>query len=85
MCLPARRSAAISWRFYPGADARRPEGRPGRGRKGGRPKKLSAKELKTIRTLLHSNEVPVQDVAAQFGVNRSTLYQNVGASNQASN
>jgi hypothetical protein len=29
-----------------------------RGRNGGRPKKLSPKELKTIRTLLRSNEVP---------------------------
>ena len=29
-----------------------------RGRKGGRPKKLSPKELKTIRALLRSNEHP---------------------------
>ncbi len=50
-----------------------------RGRNGGRPKKLSAKELKTIRTLLRSNEVPVLDIAAQFKVNRSTLYRNVTA------
>jgi DNA invertase Pin-like site-specific DNA recombinase len=48
-----------------------------RGRKGGRPKKLSQKELKTIRALLRSNEVPVKDIAAQFGVNRSTLYRNI--------
>ena len=54
-----------------------------RGRKGGRPKKLSPKELKTIRTLLRSNEVPVQDIAAQFGVNRSTLYRNITASTAA--
>jgi DNA invertase Pin-like site-specific DNA recombinase len=47
-----------------------------RGRNGGRPKKLSPKELKTIRTLLRSNEVPVQDIAAQFKVNRSTLDRN---------
>ena len=51
-----------------------------RGRNGGRPKKLSPKELKTIRKLLRSNEVPVQDIAAQFKVNRSTLYRNVAAS-----
>jgi DNA invertase Pin-like site-specific DNA recombinase len=51
-----------------------------RGRNGGRPKKLSAKELKTIRTLLRSNEVPVQDIATQFKVNRSTLYRNISAS-----
>ena len=51
-----------------------------RGRYGGRLKKLSPKELKTIRTLLRSNEVAVQDIAAQFGVNRSTVYRNVAAS-----
>jgi DNA invertase Pin-like site-specific DNA recombinase len=51
-----------------------------RGRHGGRPKKLSPKELKTIRTLLRSNEVPVQDIATQFKVNRSTLYRNMTAS-----
>jgi DNA invertase Pin-like site-specific DNA recombinase len=51
-----------------------------RGRHGGRPKKLSPKELKKIRTLLRSNEVPVQDIAAQFKVNRSTLYRNMAAS-----
>jgi DNA invertase Pin-like site-specific DNA recombinase len=51
-----------------------------RGRNGGRPKKLSPKELKAIRTLLRSNEVPVQDIAAQFKVNRSTLYRNMAAS-----
>jgi hypothetical protein len=50
-----------------------------RGRNGGRPKKLGPKELKTIRTLLRSNEVAVQDIAAQFKVNRSTLYRNVTA------
>jgi hypothetical protein len=33
-----------------------------------------------IRTLLRSNEVPVQDIAAQFKVNRSTLYRNIAAS-----
>jgi DNA invertase Pin-like site-specific DNA recombinase len=51
-----------------------------RGRSGGRPKKLSPKELKAIRTLLRSNEVPVQDIAAQFNVNRSTLYRNMATS-----
>ncbi len=50
-----------------------------RGRGGGRPKKLSPNELKTIRSLLRSNEVPVQDIAAQFKVNRSTLYRNVAS------
>jgi DNA invertase Pin-like site-specific DNA recombinase len=50
-----------------------------RGRGGGRPKKLSPNELKTIRSLLRSNEVPVQDIAAQFKVNRSTRYRNVAS------
>jgi DNA invertase Pin-like site-specific DNA recombinase len=47
-----------------------------RGRKGGRPRKLQPKELKTIRALLKTNELSVQDIAARFGVSRSTLYRN---------
>jgi DNA invertase Pin-like site-specific DNA recombinase len=37
-------------------------------------------DRRTIRMLLRSNEVPVQDIAAQFKVNRSTLYRNMTAS-----
>ena len=47
-----------------------------RGRKGGRPRKLKAKEIKTIRALLKTAEISVQEVAARFGVSRSTLYRN---------
>jgi DNA invertase Pin-like site-specific DNA recombinase len=47
-----------------------------RGRKGGRPRKLGAKELKTMRSLLRAGEVPVSTIAEQFGVARSTLYRN---------
>ena len=47
-----------------------------RGRKGGRPRKLQPKELKTIRALLKTNELSVQDIAARFGMSRSTLYRN---------
>src|SRR4029077_4645761 len=39
-----------------------------RGRRGGRPKKLQSKDLKTIKALLKTNEVSVQEVAVRFGV-----------------
>jgi len=47
-----------------------------RGRKGGRPAKLSAKEIKTIRALLKTADIPVAEIA-RFGVARSTLYRAV--------
>ena len=47
-----------------------------RGRKGGRPKKLQSKDLKTIKALLKTDEVSVQEAAMRFGVSRSTLYRN---------
>jgi DNA invertase Pin-like site-specific DNA recombinase len=37
-----------------------------RGRKGGRPTKLSAKEIKTIRALLKTADIPVAEIAARF-------------------
>jgi len=39
-----------------------------RGRQGGRPRKLQPKELKTIRALLKTAEVSVQEIATRFGV-----------------
>ena len=48
-----------------------------RGRTGGRPRKLTAKDLKTVRSLLRAGEVPVSTIAEQFRVARSTLYRNV--------
>jgi DNA invertase Pin-like site-specific DNA recombinase len=47
-----------------------------RGRKGGRPKRLQAKEIKTIRALLKTAEISVQEVATRFGVSQATLYRN---------
>ena len=48
-----------------------------RGRNGGRPAKLSAKEIKTIRALLKTTDIPVAEIAARFGVARSTLYRTI--------
>lgn len=50
-----------------------------RGRKGGRPAKLGPKDLKTIRALLDT-DLPVNEIAARFGIARSTLYRSVGRS-----
>ena len=47
-----------------------------RGRNGGRPKKLTTKDIQVIKTLMHAGELPVQDIADRFGVARSTLYRN---------
>ena len=45
--------------------------------KAARPAKLSAKEIKTIRALLKTADIPVTEIAARFGVARSTLYRTV--------
>lgn len=49
------------------------------GRKGGRPAKLSAKEIKTIRALLKTADIPVTEIAARFGIARSTRYRVVSS------
>jgi len=46
-----------------------------RGRTGGRPPKLTPKEIKTIRALLKSAEILVAEIAARFHIARSTLYR----------
>ncbi len=48
-----------------------------RGRNGGRPSKLSPKEIRTIRALLKTADIPVSEIAARFNVARSTLYRTV--------
>src|SRR5690606_37619801 len=46
-----------------------------RGRKGGRPRKLTPRQVATARTLLKDREHTVTAVAEMLGVSRSTLYR----------
>jgi DNA-binding transcriptional regulator YiaG len=39
--------------------------------------KLSPNEIKTIRTLLKTSDMPVAEIAARFGISRSTLYHTI--------
>jgi DNA invertase Pin-like site-specific DNA recombinase len=54
-----------------------------RGRKGGRPRSLSDKDLKQARALLTDPEITVEEVARRFGVGPSTLYRYLPAARQA--
>jgi len=54
-----------------------------RGRKGGRPRALSEKDLKQARALLADPEITVEDVARRLGVGPSTLYRYLPAARQA--
>lgn len=52
-----------------------------RGRKGGRPSKLDDSEVKSMATLManrEENDLTVAEIAEQFGVSDSTLYEHVG-------
>ena len=49
-----------------------------RGRIGGRKLKLSEKQIREIRTLLTDPAAQVKDIAARYGVSRTTLYKRVG-------
>jgi len=53
-----------------------------RGRKGGRPRSLSDKDLKQARALLNDPEITVEEVARRFGVGPSTLYRYLPAARQ---
>lgn len=46
-----------------------------RGKNGGRPAKLTGKNLSMAKTLMQNKENNVQDIADRFGVSRSTLYR----------
>ena len=54
-----------------------------RGRKGGRPRSLSDKDLKQARALLSDPEITVEDVARRLGVSPSTLYRYLPAARQS--
>ena len=45
-----------------------------RGRKGGRPKKLSTNDIKAIKSLVAAGELTMKEIAQRFGVHRSTVY-----------
>jgi len=50
-----------------------------RGRKGGRRPSLSLQQIREIRALLRDPDIRVVDVAARYGVSRTTLYRHVDA------
>lgn len=50
-----------------------------RGRIGGRPPALTAKQIQKARAMLKDPEITVTEVCEHFGVSRSTLYKRVGA------
>ena len=45
-----------------------------RGRKGGRPKKLSPADIEAGRALLQAGTIPVAEIAKRLGINRDTFY-----------
>lgn len=49
-----------------------------RGRVGGRKLKLKDKQIREIRALLADSAAQVKDIAARYGVSRTTLYKRVG-------
>ncbi|MHB9118333.1 MAG: recombinase family protein [Burkholderiales bacterium] len=51
-----------------------------RGRVGGRKKKLSSTEMDMVRALVNAREHTIQEIAAQFGVSRNTIYRVAPAS-----
>lgn len=54
-----------------------------RGRKGGRPSKLSAEDLKAVRAMLADPTITVQDVARRLDVSPATLYRHLPAARSA--
>lgn len=50
-----------------------------RGRKGGRPRKLSADDVKAAKALLADPDITVEDIARRLGVSPATLYRHLPA------
>jgi Helix-turn-helix domain of resolvase len=52
-------------------------------RKGGRPAKLTPKQVCTARKMLADPEMTIKEVAEAFGVNRATIYRSLGLGSYA--
>jgi len=50
-----------------------------RGRRGGRPRRLSDKDVTAARALLADGTLTAKEVAARFGVSKATLYRHIGS------
>ena len=46
-----------------------------RGRKGGRPKKLSKKQIEMAKTLMEDPAIPISELCETMGVSKATLYR----------
>lgn len=47
-----------------------------RGRKGGRPRRLTANDIKAIAALMKAGDLTLTEIARRFGVSRTTLWRN---------
>jgi len=54
-----------------------------RGRVGGRPAKLTEKQIREIKALMADPQCKVSDLAKRYGVSRTTLYKRVGSQSLA--
>jgi DNA invertase Pin-like site-specific DNA recombinase len=50
-----------------------------KGKRGGRPRRLSEKDARAAKALLTAGTLSAGDVAARFGLSRATLYRYIGA------
>ena len=52
-----------------------------RGRKGGRPRKLSKKQMELARSLYNSKQHPINDICLMLGISKPTLYKYIETTN----